>query len=146
MTTAVIVHQIAGRIRMRIQEMRGNHQYFIDLADRLKNVETIEAVKVNLATLSVVVQFSGSLEELVARMRELDLNMTVKKSDREAVRSSGIRPLRIVSGRNINPMFMLGSTFAVIGLVQTFRGKVAVPSLTALWYAVEAFRNAGKNR
>jgi hypothetical protein len=43
-------------------------------------------------------------------------------------------------------MFMAGTALTVVGLVQTFRGKIIVPSITAFWYALEAFRTSGKNR
>jgi len=73
-------------------------------------------------------------------MRELGLNPVLKQDIDQAVRNSGIRPFRLVSGREINPMFMVGSALAIVGLVQTFRGKIVVPSVTAFWYALEAFR------
>lgn len=146
MIEAVIVHQIPGRLRLRIPPMRGDAGYFSVLSDKLDTIEGVELVKVNPASASVVVQYAGEPQTLLERMRELDLDPRIEDDTGGAALISGIEPIRLISGRDINPMVMLGSALTVIGLVQTFRGKIVVPSITAFWYALEAFRNSGKNR
>jgi hypothetical protein len=49
-------------------------------------------------------------------------------------------PFRLVSGRELNPMQMAGVLFGALGVAQALRGKIAVPALSAFWYAVNAFR------
>jgi hypothetical protein len=146
MTGALIVHQLPGRMRIRIPAMRGNPEYFSDLASKLGNMAGIAAVKANPATGSIVMQFSGNPESILEHLRELDLDPAIKHHDSDAASGSAIRPFRLVTGRDINPMFMAGLALAMVGLVQTYRGKVAVPSITAFWYAVEAFRASGEKR
>jgi len=140
MIEAVIAHQVPGRIRIRIPTMRGQAHDLTELAGQLGNIAGVAAVKLNSATGSIVLQFSGNADSILESMRELGLNPVLKQDIDQAVRNSGIRPFRLVSGREINPMFMVGSALAIVGLVQTFRGKIVVPSVTAFWYALEAFR------
>jgi hypothetical protein len=146
MIETLIVHQVPGRMRIRIPAMRGDADYFLDLAGRLGNIAGMAAVKANPATASIVMQFSGNPQSVLEHLRELDLDPAIKLHDTQAASGSGIRPLRLVTGRDINPMFMAGLALALMGLVQTYRGKVAVPSITAFWYALEAFRASGKKR
>jgi hypothetical protein len=146
MSKALIVHQMPGRMRIRIPAMRGNADYFSDLAGKLGNIAGMAAVKANPATASIVMQFSGNPQGVLEHLRELDLDPTIKHHETQAASGSGIRPVRLVTGRDINPMFMAGLTLALVGLVQTYRGKVAVPSITAFWYAVEAFRASREKR
>jgi hypothetical protein len=54
--------------------------------------------------------------------------------------------LNLVSGRDINVMFMLGALMVAVGIVQIYRGRILVPAISAFWYAVNAFRESGKSR
>jgi hypothetical protein len=144
MTDAVIVHQLPGRIRLRIPAMRGDANYFSALATSLGHAPNVQQVKTNPATASVVVQFEGDAERILEQMHELGLEPEIRKSMNEITKRTGIGPVRLVSGRDINPMFMAGSALALLGLVQTFRGKIVVPSVTAFWYTLEAFRASGR--
>lgn len=146
MIDAVIIHQIPGRMRLRIPAMRGNAGYFSALSDKLENIEGVAKVKVNPTSTSVVVEYAGEAQALLEQMREFDLDLKIEDHAGEVPPHSGIQPIRLISGRDINPMFMLGTALTVVGLVQTFRGQIVVPSITVFWYALEAFRNAGKNR
>lgn len=146
MIDAVIVHQIPGRMRLRIPAMRGDSGYFSALSDKLENIEGVAMVKVNPASASIVLGYAGEAQMLLEKMRELELDPRIEEHVGDAPRHSGIQPVRLISGRDINPMFMLGTALTVVGLVQTFRGQIVVPSVTVFWYALEAFRNAGKNR
>lgn len=146
MNSAVVVHQIPGRVRMRIAARRGDAGYFSKLNDELRSIEGVRAVSTNHATSSVVLQHEGELRDLVARIRERNLDFSVKTDTAKIPTYTGIRPVRIVSGRNINPMFMLGSTMIAMGVVQVLRGRIAVPAIASLWYAREAFRSSWGSR
>jgi hypothetical protein len=144
MTDAVIVHQLPGRIRLRIPTMRGDAGYFSMLADSLGDVPGVQQVQTNPATASMVVRFAGDAERVLEQMRELGLDPKIKERGNEITKRTGIGHIRLISGRDMNPMFMAGSALALLGLVQTFRGKIVVPSVTAFWYALEAFRASGR--
>lgn len=145
MTTAAIVHQIPGRIRMRIVARRGNAVYFSKLSEHLAEIEGVYSSRVNPSTGSVVLQYDGDTEQLLQQMQERIPNFVIKKNHRVKNGSPvDIRSFRLVSGRRISPMFMVGTALAAVGMVQTFRGKITVPSITAFWYALDAYRQSGK--
>jgi hypothetical protein len=145
---AAIVHKIPGRVRLRIEDRRGDANYFSTLSEEISGMPDIHGVKTNPATGSVVITFSGSMEELVRQLREHDLFVEERHEPGSVRRAEApgngadTRPFLLVSNRDINPMFMLGTLLAAIGVVQTFRGKILVPSLSVLWYAMETFRQS----
>lgn len=152
-TTAVIVHQLPGRLRLRFRERRGDAEYLSSLSENLAADGGVDHVKVNASTGSMVIEFSDTVENLVQRLQQKDVVLakpsTTGDLDERRKKPSGndsAAPFHLVSDRDINPMFMLGTLLAAAGLVQTFRGKILVPSLSLLWYAIEAFRQSGKLR
>lgn len=148
MTTAKIVHRIPGRIRMRISDKRSDAPYFASLSEHLVGIQGVRAARANASTRSVVVHYDGDLDLLLQRMQEQISGFVIEKEHRIkhslSIGSLGTQPYRLVSGRQLTPMFMLGTAFTAVGVIQTFRGKIAVPSITALWYALESFRQSVK--
>lgn len=152
--SAVIVHRIPGRIRLRLQEKRGDTDYFTALSEEISNMPAIDAVKVNPMTGSVVIHYSGATNDVLARLEENNFSIANRhemekqleaKHHNPSPENGGQRPpFLLVSNRDINPMFMLGTLLAAVGVVQTFRGKILVPSLSLLWYAMEAFRQSSR--
>lgn len=145
MTTFTIVHQIPGRIRMRVPDKRNDAAYFSRLSESLAGIEGVRSSQVTPRTGSVVLHYDGDAGLLLERMREQIPRLVIENYHR--VKNSsliGTRPFRIVSGRQLSPMFMLGTALAAVGMLQTFRGKIAVPSITAFWYALDSFRQSGK--
>lgn len=148
---AIIAHQIPGRIRFRLAERRGDPAYFSALAAKLANIDAVVRVKANSATGSVVLEYSGGLNALFEQMQMQDVYLHVERNppgSRSAVSRRGIgnNAVRIVSGYDINPLFMVASLMGIIGVVQTLRGKILVPSVSAFWYALEGFRQSRKMR
>lgn len=144
MTTAMVVHQLPGRIRLRIPAKRQDRGYFSMLSEHMEAIEGVRALRINPSTGSVTVQYDGDLDLLLQRMQERMPHLVVEKS-RPANSDSSYsirRPFTLVSGRRLSPMLMMGTALAAVGIVQTLRGKIAVPSITAFWYAFEAFRQS----
>ena len=148
---AVIVHQLPGRVRLRLNQQRGDSAYFSALSENLAGLDSVEQVKVNASTGSVVIEFSDTTEHLIQQLQQHDLS--VEKQDkknslpsRPVPEKGGVAgdtaPFHLVSNRDINAMFMVGTLFAAISVVQAFRGKILVPSLAALWCAIEAFNRS----
>jgi DNA/RNA endonuclease YhcR with UshA esterase domain len=150
-TTAVIVHQLPGRLRLRFSEGRGDAEYFSALSDIIAHINGVDQVKTNASTGSVVIEFSDTAENLTQRLQQQGVSIAnPSKTDHADVQQykpdrHNTVPFHLVSNRDINPMFMLGALLTAVGVVQTFRGKVLVPSISVLWYAIEAFRQSGKS-
>lgn len=149
-TNAVIAHRLPGRVRLVIRERRGDADYFSDLSDRLGRYPNVRHTRVNPTTGSVALQFVGSLEDMLRRADQEDLFLIVEgtKADRHprARGRSATAPVNLVSGREINRMFMLGSALVVVGVVQVLRGELFPPALSVFWTAAAAFRLAERPR
>jgi hypothetical protein len=147
---AVIAHQIPGRIRFRLPERRGDAAYFSQLATKLGHIDAIERVKPNPATGSLVLEYSGSLNALIEQIQLQDVYINIQRNPQQPPPALSPRipnnSFRLVSGRDINPLFMAASFMLIIGVVQTLRGRILIPSLSAFSYAFEGFRRARKIR
>lgn len=143
MPAAEIVHHVGQRVRLRVPGKKRDAGYFTALSDRLSEIPGIASVRANPLAASVALTFSGPLEEILTRLNEQIDDFHIQPGERIRANAVEARPFRrLVSGRDVNPMFMLGSALAAVGVVQTFRGRIAVPSITAFWYALEAFRQS----
>jgi hypothetical protein len=148
---AVIVHRIPGRVRLRIVEKRGDAAYFTELAVGLSRLGNVESAKANPATASVAMEFTGALDDLLQQARDEGLLSGIDSGNRvggagaTSPRRPG-NPVRLVSGRDINRMFVIGSALLLVGVAQIIRKDVLPPAVTAFWYAMEAFGKAQKTR
>ncbi|MDC8756526.1 HMA2 domain-containing protein [Janthinobacterium fluminis] len=141
-TNAVVVHQLPGRVRLSIPEKRGDDDYFRLLSRRFSGLEGVRNVKTNALAGSIVLEFNGHLQEVLRRAGApalFDLDGAAGGM-RPALPA---RPLNLVTGRELNPMFMAGVLFSAVGLLQSIRGRLMVPAVTAFWYATSTFQQAG---
>jgi hypothetical protein len=153
-TNAVIAHRIPGRARLLVRDKRGDTEYFSDLSQRLGAFEGVQRAKTNPTTGSVTLEFIGDLETLLKRAEDTDLlSMTESVlperpagTSRESRSPPQLRPMgfpiNLVSGRDVNRMFMVGSVLLVIGVIQTIRGEWFPPAVSVFWMAATAFRMA----
>lgn len=144
---ARVVHQTAGRVRLQLPQCRGDKDYFERLSQQLSGVRQVRTVRVNPLTGSVVIEYDGALDEVIASLQaavpiELERLPARTEAQRPSPFAAAERTFRIVSGRDINPMWMAGVLFGAVGVVQSVRGKVLIPALTAFWYSVNAFSQA----
>jgi hypothetical protein len=139
-----VAHQIPGRVRLLLPEHRGDSQLFARLAQELDQTRLFKNVRVNPVTGSVVLEYDGAADDLLARLAAqlpYELELTTPPPPGPAL-AAVANPLRLVSGRDVNPMVMAGTLFSALGMHQAMRGKIMVPALSAFWYAVNAFRMA----
>lgn len=143
---AAVVHRMPGRVRLSIPARRGDSAYFKRLTARFSAQDTVRHVKANPVAGSVLLEFSGSLAALMQRAgaAELfDFEADWPDGGGQDAASRLLRPIHLVSGRDINPTYMAGVLFVVVGLLQSIRGRLMVPAITAFWYATSTFTQAG---
>lgn len=139
-----VVHQMPGRVRVRLPAHRGDNEFFSQVEQQLAASALAERVQVNPATASVLIEFSGPPDAFLASLPfELELASPAPPAALPAG-AAALDPLRLVSGRDLDPMFVAGTLFGAIGLVQAVRGEIMLPALSAFWYATNAFRLARK--
>lgn len=140
---AVVAHQIPGRVRLSIAERRGDDDYFATLSERFSHLDGVRHVKANPVAGSIALEFAGDLQDIIERVDASGLLDVDVDGDAGAALAARIRhepPINLVSGRDINPMFMTGVAFVALGLLQSLRGRVMVPAVTAFWYATSTFQ------
>lgn len=61
---AVVAHQIRGRCRLVVPSMRGNPRYFTLACARLRTIPSLRNVRVSRITGSIVLEYTGSFEQI----------------------------------------------------------------------------------
>lgn len=146
MTRAVVVHQLPARMRLRIDGHRGDEDFFDRIGEAILKIEGVAAVKPNPRTGSIVIHFGGGPDSLLSRIREQGFEIAFQQDATQAGRAAGMNAIRTMTAGKISPMFVAGVALAALGVVQTVRGKIAVPSITAFWYALDAFRASAREK
>lgn len=141
----VVIHRIPGRMRLRIPGRRGDAHYFEQFSDTCGRVDGVSTVRANPGTASVMVEFAGSEGQFLEQLQEgcdVRIDQPVPRGrSRNVPRTAGAEnSVHLVAGRDINPMFMTAAALATLGVIQLARGKILAPSVTLMWYAVDAFR------
>lgn len=158
-TPARIAHRTDGRIRIEVPSRRGDAAFFADLAAQLAQSGQVSRARGNAAAASVAIEYGGPLDTLLAQCErcQLDLARPAGANDAQGA-SVGQRPAFMPTswpvnwpanlGTNLsanlgaNPLLVAGAAFGLVGLVQTARGDIMVPAMSAFWYAVSALRLA----
>ena len=135
-TPAHVAHHTPGRIRLEIPSHRGDGTFFATLARQIGQAGQVRGARGNPASASLVVDYAGPLEALLAEFARCQLALDSKTSGGAAVAA------RALPGWRIDPMLMASAAFGVVGVVQTLRGEVFMPAMTAFWYAASALRLA----
>lgn len=141
----VVVHRIPGRMRLRIPGRRGDVRYFEQFSDPCRRVGDVSTVRVNPGTARAMVEFAGSEKQFLERLPEhcdVRIDQQAVSAPSRTMPSTAVpqEPIHLVTGRDINPMFMTAAALAMLGVVQLARGKILAPSVTLLWYAMGASR------
>jgi hypothetical protein len=139
---AIVVHRLPHRVRLHVPGRRGDDGWWQQLAQGMQRVPAVLLARPNLLTSTLLLEFGGALEELTGPLAELGVDLAVEPVERPAGKTAPSVPWRLVTGRNLGPMFMAGTALTALAATQAVRGHILVPSITALWYASEAFRHA----
>jgi hypothetical protein len=135
-TPARIAHQTAGRIRIEVPDRRGDDDYFASLAERLAQSGQVLRARGNPAAASLVLEYGGPLEAVLEQLDRCSLRLSAP------VRQDAPAAAMLGGTWERNPMLMVGALFGAVALVQTARGEIMLPALSAFWYAASALRLA----
>src|ERR1051326_377504 len=147
---ARLCHLSAGRLRLRIPEKRHDLGFFDTVRRRLAAWDSIETIEVNPLTASVLIRFSNpaalfaesaakndlfevSREELTAAA-EPPRKLTDQAVDAITRGDAAIR--RWTAGTaDIRTAVFVGLLGGAV--LQVYRGSIAAPAATLLWYAAD---------
>ena len=151
---AYIVHQLAGRVRLRIKEKRQDPDYFAEACSRIDTLDGVTGVSANPNTGSLLLSHPDlPFAELAAQLKGLGLFEIVVAP--ATPHRSALQPV-LSSFTMINEELAVGSsgsidlrTLAVISLLgialyQLYRGNVigpAIPMLISAWDLARQLNN-----
>ncbi len=145
---ARVVHRIPGRMRLRIPERQRDSGYFAKAAAALGGYTGVAAVEANAATASLLIVHDDDEDAILAFARSRDLFVVADPGLRPPVALASERWLAVLG--ELNQRFsnasdgrgdigsLLATTFILIAAVQFSRGRIAMPAISALWYALRA--------
>lgn len=149
-TSAIIVHQMEGRIRLRVPEMRGETTYFQKIEDKISELEDVYIVSTRPLTGSILIEHDGMTLETLGQWAEKNqlFEFTeptpLKHSDASIAQLTQHRLERIdnILKQGSEGRFDLLSLLMMmaIGLLinEFINGRLAAGSFALVWYALDA--------
>jgi Heavy metal associated domain 2 len=148
---ALLCHVTPRRVRLRLPDHRHDRDFFTRVEGELSHWRSIARVEANPVTAGVLIHLADTFDAFEAEAQERgvfaleapqSLSSPAAASPVETVRD-GVRQLdawlrTITGGPDLRSLVF----FALLtgGLYQFFRGNIAAPAVTMLWYAGETLR------
>ncbi|HYE36872.1 HMA2 domain-containing protein [Methylocaldum sp.] len=147
MVSAFVIHELPGRLRLRIPEKRSDAVFFADLAERLTQCPGVTRVAPNALTGSVLLLHSSETRAVdVAKYAEQSALFSVKPVSAAPVRTLGQhasegldafdRSLNSVSGGLVDLQSVFFLLLLGLAVHQARRGQLLVPAVSLLWEAI----------
>lgn len=129
-STAIIAHQIPGRVRLRIPERRGDHAYFESLIQGLSAHPGVHRTRVDARRGSVVIHHAhDDARPLIVAAEEL---FCVQEEDQTLPPEVARQPQAVAI------LEVLAATWAALGFYQLARRDVAGAASENFWSAFRA--------
>ena len=146
---ARIVHSIQGRTRLRTRGMKGQDQYFEELARTLSSIAGVHNVVVNSRTESVLLEHDAPIEQILQEAEQrgyLRHDTAPEQSylaniDRAIKETDGA--LQQASKGKLDLETITFVSFVVGGIYQMFNNHGLPAGVTLMRYAVELATSAG---
>lgn len=148
---AEVVHEMKGRLRVRIPEQRQNREYFGKVRERLAGLDGVRSIETNYMTGSVLVLHESSPQVIQDYAEEKGLfQVRQSKSDPVALSQRIAGGFRQVEGRvnafskgqvDVTALAFLG--LAVAGAFQILKKNIWPAGVTLLWYAASVVLGTG---
>jgi hypothetical protein len=129
--TAHVVHRLPGRLRLRVDDKRGDQAWFDEAATTLAMLAGVEEVATSPRTSSIMLRHRGDAGELLAAAAARDL---FRLADGEPAEGSAAERLRAAAGA-FTASEGLALVLTLAALRQLWRGQILPPAVTLLAYA-----------
>ncbi|MBO6668633.1 HMA2 domain-containing protein [Parvibaculum sp.] len=146
---AILEHLTAERARLRLPKLRRDRDAFDRLATATAALPGVQAVEANPLTAGMLIRHGGDFAAIAVAAKAAGL-FSLEEAERapDMLKELRARMKHLERGLrqhsegalDINSASFL--FFAAVGAVQLARGRVAMPALTAFWYAMNALRTA----
>jgi hypothetical protein len=146
--TGNVVHALRGRLRVKVPDRRRNGAYFSAVAAELAGCPGVQSVEANALTASLLIVHDTE-NQTVAQfaldrgLLKMDFSPARAAETTDAERwlgalSDASTRITAASGGRGDLTSALAGIFLILAVIQLARRQVAVPAVTALWYAIEA--------
>lgn len=148
MVSAFVIHELPGRLRLRIPERRGDAVFFAELAERLTECPGVTSVESNLLTGSLLLFHAletGMLE--IARYSEQSALFRIEPSSATAAGTLSQRAVKGFDGLDRSlaaasgGLVDLQSGFLLLllglALYQLRQGRILAPAISLFWEAIK---------
>jgi hypothetical protein len=148
---ARVVHTLPGRERIKIEERRGDKDYFVALEKQLAGCPGVLAVEANFRTASVLIRYA--VDDLQVWRYAIEQGL-FRRAESQSV-TSAISPVfaakvapnaetaegqvKAASLHDLRLRQLMFVGLVGVGIVQAIEGNIAVPAVAAFWYALNIF-------
>jgi len=147
--TGKIVHLTSGRVRIRIEQKKNDPAFFKSLAENLKGISGVKAIRANPLTGSLLIEgYFSDVEQVTGLLKtnkffRLEITKTDGTPLRQKVYQSFTASNRFVKNRSRGELDLPVLIFLMLvgtGIYQLMRSEVRLPPwYTAFWYALGIF-------
>ncbi len=144
--TAHVSHRVAGRVRLRIADRRGDVDYFTQVARELSKIARVSRVECNPATCSVLLIHEGDdVFQILESAQQAGLFRLAPNGGRKTTMvqraGTGLKELdsrvKTLTGGDLDIRSVILGGFVAMGVVQLSRGHIMGPAVTLFWYAYQ---------
>jgi len=147
---AFVSHQVDGRVRLRVPDMRRQDEYFERMRQRLASLPGLRRLTTNTRTGSVLIEYAGQLEALEELGPRLGLfrleNRPHPHSISEWLYTATSKPdhliKRLTDGR-VDAAGVTAIALAGMGISQIMKGHALPAGWTLLWNGINLVRDVG---
>ena len=143
-TKVHLVHRTRRRVRLRVPDKFGDAPWFAEAESRLTQLGPVSAVQVHPVTASLILEVdpSADLDSLLAGNDLFDYQANPPPIPGAAAQvklglSKVDRLLKSASNDSQDLRSLMFLLILILAGVQMARGKIMVPALSLLWYAME---------
>jgi hypothetical protein len=139
--TGRVIHQMQGRLRLRIADRRRDEMYFARLKETLARCQGVESVTVNALAGSALVIGTAAADDVIrfgqnAELFEITQRRLAPVSDRLSDQVDRFdERLRDATNGQLDVAGLATMGLVAAGLWQISRRRVLPEALTILWYA-----------
>lgn len=147
---AFVSHQVDGRVRLRVPDMRRQDEYFERMRQRLAGLPGLRRLTTNTRTGSVLIEYSGQLEALEELGPRLGLfrlqNRPHPHSISEFLYTLTSQPdeiLKKLTDGRVDAAGVTALALTGMGISQIVRGHALPAGWTLLWNSINLIRDVG---
>ena len=147
--SATLEHLTPDRARLRLPSLRREREALEELAHAMVDLPGVYSVEANPLTAGILIRYQGDFDELSKAALKAGLFIMEAPEPGPDV-MHGLRGrmrdmeklLRRNSAGSIDVNTAAFLFFSLVAMVQLARGRIAMPALSALWYALNSLRSA----